>query len=190
MRARAMIMASLAFLLATVNASGAMVAGIQPKTWQANAERHVMTMKRHASNVVETNMIAAAEIAAPKGTNTWFSGEKSNIKIPFAITREALAYYEALIQGYQRKSWTTYMEPLSKMTYEAKLAHHDSYALSGKTYKDVYVVTLKLDFSASFTEKDTEGIEFSKERTVVLDSKGSILFILGDGVTEAPMFAI
>lgn len=190
MRTQAWMVASLGLLLATVNVSGAMVAGSQTKVWQANAERHVMTMKRHASNAGETNMIAAAEAAAPKGTNTWCSGEKSNIKIPFAITREALAYYEALIQGYQRKSWTTYLEPRSEMTYKATLTHHDSYALSGKTYKDVYVVTLKLDFSASFTGNATEGIEFSKERTVVLDAKGSILCILGDGETEAPMLAI
>ena len=62
--------------------------------------------------------------------------------------------------------------------------------MHGKTYANVYVVTLKLTFDANFTEEATTGVHFDKQRTVVLDARGAVQAIEGDGETEMPMLAI
>jgi len=176
-------------LLAALAARGAMLPGSQPKAWPMNPAKHVTAITREAADDTGRKMIAAAEAAAP-GTNAWWCGERNRIRIPYALTHEALAYYTALVQGYKQRAWKAYIEPNSKLEYTAAVARRDAFTANGKTYANVYVVTLKLTFAANFTEDATAGVHFSKERTVVLDAQGTVLKITGDGPTEMPMLAI
>ena len=52
------------------------------------------------------------------------------------------------------------------------------------------MVTLKLTFDQNFAATQTEGMHFEKKRVVVLDGKGKVLHISGDGPTEVPILAI
>lgn len=52
------------------------------------------------------------------------------------------------------------------------------------------MVTLNLSFSEQFAATVTEGMSFEKHRIVILDAKGTVLAIYGDGPTEVPVMAV
>lgn len=163
--------------------------GSVPKDWPANPQRHVATLKRIPKDEAALRRIATAE-NAPSGTNAWSSGIQLGIRLPFALTLPAIEYYEGLIRGYQKRSWKTYVEPRSLMDYSAMVSHHEAFEWKGKTFRDVDVVEMKLNFQADFTQEGTQGVHFIKTRTVVLDRNGKVLAVFGDGKTEAPVLAI
>lgn len=184
--------------------SAAMTPDSKPKEWPANAARHVVKITRTASGEAEKKMIAAAESAPPAipapvpgqasttqaTKETWWCNVRENVRVPYALNSAALTYYETLVLSYQKKDWKAYIEPSSKFNYEASVKKHDTFTLNNKNYKDVYEVRLKMSFDAQFTENATTGIHIEKERTVVLDLKGTVLAVEGDGETEAPVLAI
>lgn len=191
--------------IAVTGSFASMTPDAKPKDWPATPAKHVVTITRDDSSTINKQMIEAAENAQPAihdmetapgvtnaaaATNTWWYGEQNRIKMPFALTGDAVDYYEALVKSYQKKAWKTYCEPSSKLVYEATVKHHDSFTQDGETLTDVYVVTLKLAFSADFTEDATIGVHVDKERTVVLDAKGVVKAVKGDEKTVAPMLAI
>jgi hypothetical protein len=197
-------MAGLWLALATA-VPAAMLEGSQPKKWPANPARHVLTIKREAADAKQAGLIAAAEAApadaealkkaigegpAPKDASQWWYREDLGIRIPFAITGEAVTYHSALIEGYGKQELVRFIEPSSNLDYHATVAHHAEFTLDGKTHKDVDVVTLRLTFSEQFAATGTEGMNFEKQRTVVMDSAGKVLAISGDGVTEVAIIAI
>ena len=165
------------------------VPGSVPKDWPANPQRHVVTLKRMPEDEVALKRITIAENSA-SGTNAWASGTQLGIRLPFALTRPAIEYYEGLSRGYQKRSWKTYIEPRSLVDYSAVVSRHDAFERDGKTFRDVDVVEMKLTFHAEFTQEGTQGVHFTKTRTVVLDRKGTVIAVFGDGPTEAPVFAI
>ncbi len=165
------------------------VPGSVPKDWPANPKRHVVTLKRMPGDEAALKAITLAENAS-SGTNAWSSGTQLGIRLPFALTRPALEYYETLIRGYQKRSWKTFIEPRSLMDYSATVSHHETFERDGKTFRDVDVVEMKLAFHADFTQEGTQGVHFTKTRTVVLDRKGTVIAVFGDGPTEAPILAI
>jgi len=169
-------------------ALAAALPGTERKDWPANAVKHVVSVTRIATNAVAKQMIAAAE-AAPGNRDIWWQGEYRSIKLPYALTKEAVDYYEQVIAAYQKKTFQAYGEPNSSMNYEARVAHHATFSLDGKTYTNVDEVRLKLTIRAAFTEEPTEGVEFTKQRTVVLDATGKVLAITGDGQTEPLVWA-
>ncbi len=163
--------------------------GSVPKDWPANPKRHVVTLKRMPDHEAALKAITLAE-NAPSGTNAWSSGTQLGVRLPFALTHPALEYYEALVRGYQKRSWKTFIEPRSLMDYSATVSHHETFERDGQTFRDVDVVEMKLTLQAEFTQEGTQGLHFIKTRTVVLDRKGRVLAVLGDGPTEVPVFAI
>lgn len=179
----------LGFLLGLAGLSADVVPGSGPKEWPTNPERHVISVRRQPDEKAALEKIAIAE-KAPTGTNGWAGGTRLGIRLPHALTGKALGYYEELVRGYQKRSWKGYVEPRSSLEYTATLAHHDEFRRDGRTFRGVDVVELKLRFHADFTEEATQGIHFTKERTVVLDRKGRVLAVFGDGPVEAPVLAI
>ncbi len=168
--------------------------------------KHVVEIRREAANAVQEKMIAAAEAAIPdeealrqavdgdkplaKDEVQWWHEEKLGIRIPFAVTGDAVAYYQKLVEGYGRQSFKRYMQPTSKLEYHAKATFHADFEHGGRTFKDVHVVTLKLGFSQAFAATATEAMEFEKRRTVILDANGAVQAVDGDGPTEVPVMAI
>lgn len=195
--------AALLGLTATVNAS--MLPGSEPKEWAPNPAKHVVTLARTAKGATEEKMIAAAEAAtppkadvlaaakldpAPADPKLWWSHEQLGIKIPFAITAEAVAYYAALVEGYGKQTVTRFIEPSSQVNYQAVVTKEAAIELDGKKFSDVYLVTMTLNFSEDFAASGTEAMMFTKERKVVLDKDGKVLHISGDGETQVAVVAI
>jgi hypothetical protein len=150
-------------------------------------------------------MIAAAEAAIPdrqalqkalgdqpmaKDEVQWWHQEQLGVRIPFAITGAAVEYFKKLVEGYQKQDFKRYSEPSSKLDYQAGVVFHKSFEHEGKTFTDVHVVTLKISFSEHFAATVTEGMSFEKQRIVILDAKGTVLAVSGDGPTEVPVMAV
>lgn len=186
-------------------ATAAVEAGSVPKEWPANPAKHKVVIRREATDAKETAMIAAAEsaqpskealskaagaAAVPAGNKVWWYEEKLGIRIPCAISSDAVAYYSDLVGSYGKQALKRYLEPSSSLDYLAGVKFHNAFKLDGKNFKDVHVVTLKLTFSENFAASTTEGMHFQKERLVVLDAAGKVLHISGDGPTEVPILAI
>ena len=111
------------------------------------------------------------------------------LKTPYALTADALKYYTEQIEGYQKKAWKERVhEPSSKLDYTATVTHHETFALDGKNYKNVHVVTMKMTFQTSLTVEAFGGTDFSKKRTVVLDAAGKVLAVSGDKAEEFAMW--
>lgn len=185
--------------------TAAMVPDATPKDWPANPTKHQVVIRREAADEKQSAMIAAAEAAqapkqavlkaaaddaAPAGDKTWWYKEQLGIRIPYAITADAVAYYAELIGKYGKQTFNRYVEPSSSLNYQASVKFHKEFKLDDKTFNDVHVVTLKLIFGQQFAATQTEGMHFQKERVVVLDAAGKVLHISGDGLTEVPVVAI
>jgi hypothetical protein len=193
--------------------------GFEPRDWPANPAKHQVVIRREATDAKQTAMIAAAEAAqpsketlrqaaeardrndplglaqpkeakAPVGDKVWWYKEQLGIRIPCAITADAVAYYSDLVGKYGKQVLKRYTEPSSRLDYHAGVKFHKEFKLGDKTFNDVHVVTLKLTFDQNFAATTTEGMHFQKERVVILDDKGKVLHISGDGPTEVPILAM
>ena len=197
--------ALLATALWTTHAAAALAPGSEPKKWPANAAKHVVTLTRTPADAASQRLIKAAEAAVPsrdelkkaagdfklpEDGSPWWYKEELGVRIPFAVTGEAVKYFADLVGRYGKETFTRYVEPNSRLTYSAKVASHETFTRDTATFSNVRVVTLTLDFSQNFCATGTEGMSFRKERVVVFDASGAILKIFGDGPTETPVLAI
>jgi len=209
----------LAWLTFTGLTTAAVLPGAMPKEWPANPAKHQVVIRRDATDKQQAAMIAAAEadqpskeklreaaeardrndplgLAQPKGAkapvgdNVWWYKEQLGIRIPCAITADAVAYYSDLVGKYGKQVLKRYVEPSSRLDYHAGVEFHKEFKLGDKTFNNVHVVVLKLTFDQNFAATQTEGMHFEKKRVVVLDGKGKVLHISGDGPTEVPILAI
>jgi hypothetical protein len=200
------MVSGLVLLLAAAGpVSAAMTPDAKVKSWPANPARHEVLVKREGGDDAEKKMIAVAERAMAdaeklrkaigddaelKDKSQWWYGERLGIRVPFAITADAVDYYTKLVEDFGKQTFKRYIEPSSRLEYKASVKAHDEFKHGEKSFKDVHVVTLKLNFSQQFAATGTEGMSFEKERTVVLDAGGKVLLIIGDGKTEAMVLAI
>jgi len=209
----------LAWVVLSGPATASITPDSKPKDWPANPAKHRVVITREAADAKQTAMIAAAEAAqpsketlrqaaeardrndplglaqpkeakAPVGDKVWWYKEQLGIRIPCAITADAVTYYSDLVGKYGKQVLKRYTEPSSRLDYHAGVKFHKDLKLGDKTFNDVHVVTLKLTFDQNFVATTTEGMHFQKERIVVLDAKGKVLHISGDGPTEVPILAI
>lgn len=186
-------------------APSAMIEGAREKTWPANPEKHQVTIRREAADDSQTKMIATAEAARPdaaalreaigegpeaKDPSQWWYREELGIRIPFALTTEAVDYFTRKVEEYRKQEFKRHLEPSSSVDYHASVALHPQFERNGRKFDNVHVVTLKLVFMQQFAATTTEGMQFEKVRTVVLDEKGKVLAVFGDGPTEVPILAI
>jgi len=188
-------------------ATAAPLAGARPTEWPASAERHTTSIQRAAANDAEKKLIAAAEKSPPNAAalleairkeddktqplaGQWWNKEVCGIRIPFAITADAVDYYTQLVNGYAQKKLVRYAQPSSAFAYQTKAAQHDRYELDGKSFENITVVTLAMSFQQSFAATVAEGFSFEKKREVVFDKDGKIIHVSGDGDIEVPVFAM
>ncbi len=124
MKKEIMTAAVCAVLMASMQVQGARVAGgDKPKDWPANPDRHVIKIERKAADDIGKKMIEAAEVAK-SGTGVWWMTKDgsdvmvSGMKMPYALTLEALDYYSGRVRNYQKQAWPgRYSEPQSSLTY-------------------------------------------------------------------------
>jgi len=197
---------SIGLILMTANmqTKASLLPGAELQKWPANAENHEISIVREAENETAKNMIAAAEAAAPPvealnaakeehgsdNDTNWAHKEELGILIPYAITSEAVDYFTELVGKFQEQSVERYIEPSSHFSYRASVTFHENFTLNDTNLANVHVVTLWMEFSQNFATTMTEGMFFSKERTVILDEEGHVVHIDGDGDTHVPIVAI
>jgi hypothetical protein len=192
---------------AALSTDAAMLPGAEAKEWPADPTRHVVTMERASKDEEDAKWIAAAERApvdaellrkevlkqdenAAVAEGQWWYQEAVAVKIPFALTAEAVTYYSDLVTGYGKQKMKRYSQPGSSFQYKAKVTRHEKLTHNGTPLVDVTVVTLEAEFSQNFCATVTEAMSFSKQRTVIFDKNGKVLHISGDGETEARIMAI
>ena len=183
----------------------AMTPDAKEKNWPANPEQHQITLRREAADAAQKMMITTAETARPdadalrqamgdgpepKDASQWWYREELGIRIPFAVTAEAVEYFSKLVGDYRKQEFKRYTEPSSSVDYHASVAFHRQFEHDGRKFADVHVVTLKLVFMQNFAATGTEGMQFEKVRRVVLDANRKVLAVDGDGPTEVPILAI
>ena len=176
-----------------------------PKEWPANTNRHTVVIVRSASDDAGRALIARAEglqpdraelakaagdVSLPREGKVWWFREQFGIRLPYTVTGDAVTYYTGLVTGYSKTRMKRYAEPSSALKYTAAVKRHERFELDGKSWQNVDVVTLKLEFRQSFCATGTEAFGFTKERTVVFDAQGKVLHVSGDGVTDVPVMAI
>jgi hypothetical protein len=176
-----------------------------PKEWPANTNKHTVVMVRSASDDAGRQLIARAEglqpdraelvkaagdLPLPREGKVWWCREQFGIRIPYAVTGDAVTYYAGLVTGYGKTRMKRYAEPSSALKYTATVKRHERFELDSKNWQNVDVVTLKLEFRQSFCASGTEAFGFTKERTVIFDADGRLLHVSGDGVTDVPVMAI
>lgn len=177
----------------------------QPKNWPANPARHTLVLQRSGTNAAQTALIRAAEAVLPSadilrqaagptpppaGTNVWWYKEELGVRIPCAITGDAVSYYTNLVTAYGRQTLNRYSEPFSRVEYRARVEFHPVFRHQDKTFRDVHAVTLQLKFMQTFAATQTEGMHFDKERVVLLNAAGQVVQVIGDGPTEVPIVAM
>lgn len=169
----------------------------EPKDWPVTPAKHKETVRRDAGDPKQAALIAAAEAAQPSeaagvpaGDKVWWYKELFGIRIPGAITADAVAYYSELVGKFSKQALKAYAEPSSQLDYRATIQFHKEFKLGDKTFTDVHVVTLKLNFYQYFAATPADGMHFKKERVVILDAAGKVLHISGDGPTEVPILAL
>lgn len=199
--------------------TAAMLPGSKPKEWPADPTKHQVSIRREATDDKQSAMIAAAEAAQPSqealrkaaaartrnqapdvaqpqeaplpaGDKVWWDHEQLGIRIPFAITADAVAYFSEWVEKSGKQPLMRYTQPSSRLDYRAGVKFHKEFKLDEKTFNEVHVVTLKLTFSQNFVATQTEGMQFEKDRVVILDAKGKVLHISGDGPSEVAVLAI
>ncbi len=195
------------FAMGFFSTEAAMLPGTEPKDWPADPARHVVKIERVIAKADDAKWITTAEnlpadaaavrAAALKqnenavvGEKQWWYDQSVGVNIPFALTGEAVTYYSDLVTGYGKQVMNRYSKPGSHFTYSASVSRHLEFTLDEKTFQDVTVVTLSMDFSESFAATTTESLTFSKQRVVVFDKDGKALHISGDGETAAELMAI
>jgi hypothetical protein len=176
-----------------------------PKEWPANTNKHTVTIVRSARDDAGRALIARAEglqpdraelvkaagdVTLPREGKVWWFREQFGIRLPYAVTGDAVTYYTGLVTGYGKTRMKRYAEPSSALKYTAAVTRHERFELEGKNWQNVDVVTLKLEFRQSFCASGTEAFGFTKERTVVFGADGKVLHVSGDGVTDVPVMAI
>ena len=184
-----------------------MLPGAETKEWPANPAAHVVKIERTFQNEAEAALITAAENVAPdekslleaaKKQNEaaqliakqWWDHEVLDVKIPFALTTDAIAYYTQLVEGFGKLQLNRYSAPTSHFRYLAKVAKHESFELDGKEFTNVSVVTLSMSFQQSYVTATTAGMSFTKKRVVVFDAQGKCIYISGDEHADCPIWMV
>lgn len=201
------------------SASADVVPGVKPKEWPANPAKHLVKISRETDDKQKSALITSAEalqpskesviqaskaddrndplgLNQPKGTEktagdkVWWYREQLGIRIPVAITADAVTYYSSLVSKYGKQNMTRFVEPSSSFDYQAGVKFQKEFKVGDKVFNNVHVVTLKLTFKQNFCASGTEGMHLNKDRIVIFDAAGKVLHISGDGPTEVPIFAI
>lgn len=156
-----------------------------------------VSITRSFQNAVEQQMITTAEAACPIPSDVeqacgglenpapgcrWWCGSFDGVFIPFAITCDAIEYYSGLVYDYRQAAQE---HPLiagvreASFAYSAEVAFHEDFIAEGEAFEGVYVVSMTMSYSHYCGPLC--GMGYTTTRTVVLDSAGVVLRVIGDG---------
>lgn len=174
-------------------------------------ELYRKTVERIASTDFERELIEQAESYYPPRdsvlavvfpwlhdtipqTGYWWWGTYDGVYLPFALTSDAIEYYESFINELRLGQSNDYYITAS-LEYKAEVSYYDAYDVyeEGHTppmpehlvasFEDVYVVHMQLSFGFECYVHCLLGA--GKTRTVVFDQQGNLVFVYGDGQSAA-----
>jgi hypothetical protein len=121
----------------------------------------------------------------PADSRLWWNSAFDGVRIPYAVTDAAVAYYIALSAALRRgeTGWTRGIQmSSSRLEYVAAVERHGSFVLDDTTHSDVYVVRMRLEWLNYCGPRCA--LSFTKERTVVVDRAGVVRAVRGDGNSQ------
>jgi hypothetical protein len=122
----------------------------------------------------------------PARKHLWWLGSDEGLRVPYAVTMDALRYYLDLTQRYGRGMPPDGKpEPMkvSSMTYSASVTHRSSFTRGKAVYRDVSVVELRLNWdsgTAGSAGSPGSAVGIVLDRTVLLDRRGHVVAVFGD----------
>lgn len=163
---------------------------------------HVLELRRIFADSVEARMLRTAESVVPPraavlaefmGDDTvrafarsaprlWWGGTFDGVRLPYAITADAVRYYVALSDAFRRADFSGsngISMSKSRFQYNARVERVAEFEHEGRLLRDVYVVRMVLSWSSVCGSLC--GLWVEKERVVVLKSSGGVLAVFGDG---------
>ncbi|HYQ89801.1 MAG TPA: carboxypeptidase-like regulatory domain-containing protein [Candidatus Binatia bacterium] len=119
---------------------------------------------------------------APGGKRLWWYDDFDGVRLPYAVTMDAVRYYLGLIQAFgtgdSAKTHNIRMKAAS-FTYHANISSRiPTYSRDGRVFKDVYVV--EMGFKWSNYCGSLCACSFDLDRTVILRRDGTALCVFGD----------
>jgi hypothetical protein len=119
----------------------------------------------------------------------WWYGEFDGVRLPYAVTMDAVRYYLGLTQALGRgDSSQTHGIRMkrSEFSYSAQISPGSrTFSRDGRTFENVWVVEMKLEWSDYCGSLCACG--FHLDRTVILRRDGTVLCVFGD---KKPMVVV
>jgi len=127
--------------------------------------------------------------ALQKEKRLWWYGEFDGVRLPYAVTMDAVRYYLGLVQAMGRGDSTQtkgIRMKRAEFSYHANISERPAtYSRDGRVFNDVFVVELGLRWSNYCGL--TCACFFHLDRTVVLRRDGTVLCVFGD---QKPMVVV
>jgi hypothetical protein len=115
---------------------------------------------------------------APLGNERlWWCSSFDGVRIPFAITKGAVAYYLDVSTEFGKTKPNPFMKS-SSLTYSASLARKATYRVGTSEFRNVYVVSMELGWSQYCGPLCA--MAFGASRKVVLNEEGKVLAVEND----------
>lgn len=115
----------------------------------------------------------------------WWYATFDGVRIPFAITADALTYYVNVIKAFEAGDFAD-SDGINMLKayvkYEASVEYAEVYQLGESVHHDVALVQMKLSWSQYCGPECAMG--FFKNRTVVFSASGDLIEVLEDGSTQ------
>ncbi len=117
----------------------------------------------------------------------WWYGEFDGVRLPYAVTMDAIRYYLSLAQSFGRGDSTqTHGIRMKRceFNYYVNISQRpETFSRDGRVFEDVYVVEMGMHWS-NYCSPECACF-FSLDRTVVLRRDGTVLCVFGDQKTKA-----
>jgi hypothetical protein len=149
---------------------------------------HEQHLLRRFANDKEEKILRVAEAvyssdrALKTGSRSqWWCSSFDGVRIPYSITRSAIAYYLDVSEGFRTKNPREPLHPemkFSALIYSAKLSWKESYKVDTAEFRNVYVVSLELAWTQWCSALCA--MTFATSRNVVVKDDGSVLAIEND----------
>jgi hypothetical protein len=123
----------------------------------------------------------------PENEYLWY--RYPNRYLPYSLTKGAAIHYINELNEYRRGEFDnsgTDPYEMAHLRYYSSIRFRLIYERDGKIYRRVYVADSEMEWN-SRTQYNS-GTWFTKQRTVIFNSDGNVLSVLGDGPAKALTF--
>lgn len=172
---------------------GAWISYWLPMTITTRVGSFEIEISREADNDAEHALISVAEAlcpspellrrcaqSAPDTDCVWWCGEYSGVRLPIAVTEDALAYYADFARAMEAEQQENFLHRPgnARLEYLATVAQPTDDRDGASD-----IVSLRLEWS-HYCGSGFCGTRFEITRTVKFDESGTILSVTGDGPVD------